>query len=1052
MKSHCIILSVTILLLVSVSSSLPGQSKRTQSSPVILKNDVSDFISINNILMWMGNNGMMAHNPLTDACGLEWPKGSEKYCVFTDGLVWGGKVQGEIRTGGATWRYGLQAGPIGTDGTAADPSNPAYRIYKIRKVDSVDYHARLGFDEHTRLKTDFLNWPVKDGAPWVDRNHNGVYEPDFDDWLSKGGTAHSDTPWFVGDEVLWFVTNDLDATRTMNLYGSNPVGLEVQTLIWGYDRPGPLANMVFTKYTIINKGSADYQDVYFAKFSDPDLGNPSDDYVGIDTNATLAIAYNGLPYDAVYHVPPALGYDFMQSPIVPANANDVARSRFGLRQGYRNVPVSSFLFYNNSDATYGDPDLGRYAGTEQLYNNMQGLMRNGDPYIDPHTGSPVRICLAGDPVTGEGWIDGELRAPGNRFLLLSVGPCTLARKDTQEVVIATMVARGADRLNSIQVLRYYDRVAQSLFDRNFALPAAPPQPVVLAASQPGKIILAWGRPEEVDTIEHYRDQNYVFEGYNVYQFPSATASLGEGVRLATFDRIDGIATIFDEGMDEKTGTLFSIPVQYGSDSGIQHMLTITDDALTGLPLLPYQSYFFAVTAYTYSAERKDSPRQVESVPVIIEVRPQPWPPGVEPGAALNERLPVNHTKGAATGLVEVEVIDALRLTGDTYAVSFNYLGKVQVVYDGTDTLTFDNYASWDLTNISKNTKPVRGSTVFAGLETDYFVVDGFRIGVTGSGYYEPGTEVLRREWIPVGSTVPGTAPYTDNGGYIPFEAGYLFFGSSIPGYDIVETVEIRFDRTKPSKGCMYLRGGSPNYVYQGYFESPMQIFDVSDKANPRQLQWAFVEQINNTSQDNIWAPTTSPGEREYLFILRDTYSETPNPVYTGYKINTDAVHMPILYAAWVYQRQNYGTKFPWKDGDVWRIVPNVPFAAGDRYTFTTMASPYSHEHARRQIPSINVFPNPYVGVRGDGVSASPMVTFTYLPQRALIRIYTVSGMLVRSLEKNDYSQTLQWDLTNENHRQVAPGMYIVHISLPDLNDERILKLGIGTIYSIIKAD
>jgi len=151
----------------------------------------------------------------------------------------------------------------------------------------------------------------------------------------------------------------------------------------------------------------------------------------------------------------------------------------------------------------------------------------------------------------------------------------------------------------------------------------------------------------------------------------------------------------------------------------------------------------------------------------------------------------------------VEVIDPKATTGDTYEVTFNSLGKVMVIYDGTDTLYFDNFGSWNLKNINKNTMPIQNATAFEGLESDYFVVDGFRIGLTGSGYYEAEAEVLRREWI------GGTEPYTGDGGYVAPEAGYLFFGSSIPGYDITQTVEIRFDRTKTSKGYLYLRGGHP---------------------------------------------------------------------------------------------------------------------------------------------------------------------------------------------------------------------------------------------------
>ena len=1027
----------------STQAEEPKGGDKQKGMQKTMTNDATDFISINSVLMYIGNNGMTAHNPSTDASGLEWPRGSGKYAIFTDGLVWGGTVNGETRVGGATYRYGLQAGPIRSDGSPADPSNPDYVIYKVRKVDQTTYTTKMTFDEQTRLAHDFRSWPVKDGAPWVDKNNNGIYEPNFEEWLELGSNATSDTPWFIGDEVLWFVSNDMDPSRTSNLYGTSPIGIEVHTLVWGYDQTGPLGNMVFTKYTVINKGTADLENAYFSKWSDPDLGDANDDFCGVDTTLVLGYIYNALAKDGVYGIPPAAGYDFFQGPIVPGEPTDVAHYNFGLRQGYKNMGVSSFAFYINGDGVYKDPDLGVPNGALQMYNYQRSLLYSGGPFVDPGTGLNVKVCLAGDPIKKTGWLDGTVRGPGDRRFLMTVGPFTLAQKDTQEVVVASIVGRGSDRLSSLQVLKYYDRFAQLAFDNNFDLPKAPPQPQVTASLHPNKIILHWGSPDLVKQIENFNDRGYKFQGYNVYQFPTPSSTISEAKRIATYDLVDNIATIFDEVIDERSGAIVTLPVQFGSDAGIQHMITITNDYINDRSIVNNQPYYYAVTAYSYNEQPDIVPRQLESTPKVFEARPQSTDPGVRFGAQLNEMLTASHTSGFSTGQVLVEVIDPLRLTGDTYEVTFNSIGTVQVIYDGTDTLTLNNYASWNLTNISKSTKPIQNATVFAGLASDYFVVDGFRLGVTGSGHYEPEHEVLRREWIPAGSSTPGTAPYTDDGGYVLPEAGYLFFGSKIPGYDIKETVEIRFDKTKPSKGYMYLRGGTPNYAFQGYFESPMQIFDVTDKNNPRQLQWAFVEQSGNAAQDNIWAPTTSAGDREYLFILNDTYSDTPDPTYAGYKINANAVDMNILYAAWVFQRTNYGTKFPWKDGDIWRIVPNVAFSDQDKYTFTTAKAAYSAQTATEDVSKINVFPNPYIGANAQETNKyQRFVTFNHLPQRAIFKVYTLSGTLVRSFEKNSSSQIFNWDLLNSNQLPVGSGMYIIHISLPDLNTEKVLKLGV----------
>ncbi len=94
-----------------------------------------DNVSINEVKMWIGNNGYGSHNPYTDGQGFFWPGGENaaKGAVFQDGLVWGGKVDGEIRTGGSTYRSGLRPGNILPDGTPADSGDLSTQVWKIRK-------------------------------------------------------------------------------------------------------------------------------------------------------------------------------------------------------------------------------------------------------------------------------------------------------------------------------------------------------------------------------------------------------------------------------------------------------------------------------------------------------------------------------------------------------------------------------------------------------------------------------------------------------------------------------------------------------------------------------------------------------------------------------------------------------------------------------------------------------------------------------------------------------------------------------------------------------
>ena len=92
----------------------------------VLTNDHYNYIAINNIKLFISNNGIGSHDPNTDGSGLYWQEGA---AIFEDGLLWGGKIQAlppdtqSIRVNGNTFRYGLQAGKILQNGKADDYNN-----------------------------------------------------------------------------------------------------------------------------------------------------------------------------------------------------------------------------------------------------------------------------------------------------------------------------------------------------------------------------------------------------------------------------------------------------------------------------------------------------------------------------------------------------------------------------------------------------------------------------------------------------------------------------------------------------------------------------------------------------------------------------------------------------------------------------------------------------------------------------------------------------------------------------------------------------------------
>ena len=406
----------------------------------------TDYISTNEIFMWIGNNGMGSHDPRTDGSGFFWPGGDSATisAIYTDGLVWGGKVNGEIRVNGDTYRYGLQPGRILENGKADDPLSTQSKIFKIRK----DWESLPESVGKHRLEYDYNNWPVEAGAPWDDVNQDGVYTPGFD------------KPKFIGDETLFYAANDLDTATSINTYGSNPIGLEFQTSVFGFSRED-LKDVVFKQYKVINKSNTDVNEMYFTYFADNDMGDASDDFVGCDSSLSLGYTWNSDNDDGYWYGlnPPAIGHMIVQGPRINANESDSLIYNFRWIKGYKNLGMTTFgPNFKNAYLVTHDPSLGVYEGSLEWYNLMQGKMNDGSYWINPYTNNPDTFALSGDPVIGSGWYEG-LGWPGgsaqggDRRYSINSGPFNLAAGDTQEIVIAIPIARGTDNLNSITKLR-----------------------------------------------------------------------------------------------------------------------------------------------------------------------------------------------------------------------------------------------------------------------------------------------------------------------------------------------------------------------------------------------------------------------------------------------------------------------------------------------------------------------------------------------------------------------------------------------------------------------
>ncbi len=121
------------------------------------------------------------------------------------------------------------------------------------------------------------------------------------------------------------------------------------------------------------------------------------------------------------------------------------------------------------------------------------------------------------------------------------------------------------------------------------------------------------------------------------------------------------------------------------------------------------------------------------------------------------------------------------------------------------------------------------------------------------------------------------------------------------------------------------------------------------------------------------------------------------------------------------------------------INTKKPFRNGDKITFKVKGEKYDTQQAKKDMKDIAVVPNPYLA----SASWEPRsafrsgrgerrIFFINLPAQCTIRIYTLRGYLVRTIEHNTGIEIGQepWNLLSKDGQEIAYGIYIYHVDAP----------------------
>ncbi|MBI4547077.1 MAG: hypothetical protein HY707_03795 [Ignavibacteriae bacterium] len=292
------------------------------------------------------------------------------------------------------------------------------------------------------------------------------------------------------------------------------------------------------------------------------------------------------------------------------------------------------------------------------------------------------------------------------------------------------------------------------------------------------------------------------------------------------------------------------------------------------------------------------------------------------------------------------------------------------------------------------------------------------------------------------------------------EGNYMVVGAGTSQLDTIAggsandaTVELRF--TGDSSWALFIRGNVPESPWVRVPYTAWQVGRVGVDSVNRQLYTVITLQ----GADSVWRPSV---------LLDREYNGKTLSVFYPVTIFADSFKLGFQYYVGTYyedipwRSDGFITKgFLWNNStyraasrsNVWRAYiadldgDGIAAPSGTTIRFERFKVVRNRDEkvyqspviitdnvdaARKEVERVNVFPNPYYGFnRAETDRFNRFVTFNHLSYKATIRVFNLSGVLVKTVRKEDDTQFVRWDLTNENGLPVAGGIYLAQVELHD---------------------
>ncbi|MGB2868949.1 MAG: hypothetical protein WBD36_10890 [Bacteroidota bacterium] len=653
-----------------------------------------------------------------------------------------------------------------------------------------------------------------------------------------------------------------------------------------------------------------------------------------------------------------------------------------------------------------------------------------------------------------------LNSPGDNVFVYGSGPFRLDPSGTQRFSIALLM--GVD----LPDLLLNSETSQRILEANYRFAQPPPKPNVVAIPGDHRVTLYWDNVSEnsIDPLTAVND----FEGYKIYRSEDPTfvdvfmITDANGTPFLGKPFLqNGIPAQFDlvnewSGLHPVEYLGRGVKYQLGSNSGLVHQY-VDSSAMNG------KTYYYAVVSYDHGFDSLGvqlPPTESQAVilqdPITSElsfdvntaaVTPAPLPLGVS-SASITE-AGVTRVSGNSTGTISVKVMnDRVVAKNQSYLVNFT-LKNSQILYSvfpkgytsekivANDTF----YVNLSHTELFADSVQVLNASGAVVSPTAY-VVDAEKGRIRGSttgSLPKDATFEVRYQYYSVHESdrlssqddnpvFDGLRIYAKDEplGIDSVRSGWLIKNNTNviarvaknvalntnPFTPIPADFEIRWNATDTSASGKWLFPADTllDNLARRVVVCPFKIFNVTNSQTFR----GFVQ---NSSGDSTWR------------LGREIVILTPaNPIKT---------YMGITFS----KSPNGSTVLP-TQGNIYVAKTTKPFATGDSYTFTSKASEYNESTTSSSLDRIYVVPNPYVAfsdLETPGSSATRRgdnrLQFRNLPPKCTIRIYTLIGELVATIDKDDSNSYADWNLLSYEGQRLSYGVYIYHVEVPGVGNK-----------------